>query len=161
MSGEPIIHPRRAVYAASLAVSAAVGGAVASLLAWRLGAGGETIGSIWLVTILATLLGAWPALIAGSMPVSRFGALVMAGSGMRLLATMGLGLALDLGGSGFASGERTAFWLGIVLAAVVVLIGDSAVAVSTLSRAGRARAGSGAGTGGGLGLESRSNRESA
>ena len=130
MSCEPMIQPRRAVHAASLAISAVAGGLLASLLAWRLGAGAETIGSMWLVTVLATLLGAWVVFFGGRMPASRYGAIFMAGSGVRLLATLAIGLALDLGGGGL---ERTAFWLGVVLAALVVIIGDSMVGVRTLA----------------------------
>lgn len=141
MSGEPMIQPRRAVHAASLAISAAFGGAVASLLAARLGAGAATIGSIWTVTGLATVLGAWPLLIAGAVSASRYGAVVMAGSGVRLLATLAVGLAMSLGAaSRSGSGEPLAFWMGVLVAAAAVIIGDSAAAVATLRGASGAGA---------------------
>lgn len=144
MPGEPMIQPRRAAYAASLAISAAVGGLVATLIALQGGAA-VVVGPIWIVTLTATMLGAWPLLAGGPMAASSFGALVMAGSGMRLLATLFLGAAIDLGVGGVA-GHRTIFWIGVMIAAVVVLIADSAASITTLSKA---KAGDEAGSQGG------------
>ncbi|MBC7833497.1 MAG: hypothetical protein H7Y88_00165 [Phycisphaerales bacterium] len=123
--------PFRGSYTRAMAAICVVAIGAAALIPLALG-GGSNAAMLAAATI--TVGGAATFLPVVLLPVSgNFGVLVVFTSGLRMLLVLGLALAFDQ----TRTLARTPFWLGVLSGAGLILIAESLVAVSMLSRTGR------------------------
>lgn len=109
----------------------ALGAGVALAVAVSMGGAGRTPGLAAAVVGVGSLISLLPGLL--HLRAENWGLAVLGASMARMLLVLGLGFAAD------PSADRRAYWMGLVAGAVVILIAETALAVSTLARLERER----------------------
>lgn len=116
----------RLTHAALMAGVIAMGAATAMGVALALGGPARIGGLAAGVVAAASLVSLLPALL--HLKPENWGLAVFGASTARMLLVLAVGFAVD------PSGDRQAFWMGLVAGAVVVLIAETGLAVSALQK---------------------------
>jgi len=133
VNDEPTITPPNRTHMAGLLLAGAgavVAGATTVLL---MGAGSPSVEAVALAIAAGTVLMGWPAAISTPMPVLRWGAILIAGSTLRLLTIVLLGLLLGAA----VQVEAQAFWLGIAVGGMTLLAIETGVLMVAIKGAMR------------------------
>jgi len=117
VSDEPTITPPNRTHMAGLLLGAACAVLTGVATVLLMGAGSPSAEAAALAIASGTLLMAWPAAISLPMPILRWGAMLIAGSSLRLASIVLMGVLL----ASFVDVVTQAFWLGIAVGGMTLL----------------------------------------
>jgi hypothetical protein len=122
------IQPPRARHAAIMAASALGAVVIGVGITLVLGGGSQTAGLVGAALVAGSLISIVPCFLRVGEGASMWGMLILGASMFRAFLTLGLGLALA------PEGQGKPFWVGLMAGLGVLLVVETAAAVSQIAR---------------------------